>query len=300
MTLHALPFAGECAALLAALIWSMSTFLYARTGNRAPAMLLNLVKGSLAVAMLSATILVLGEAAPTLDRRDWLWLAASGVVGISIGDSAYFAAIKRIGPNQTLLVESLAPPLTGILALIFLGEAIGLMAWVGIFLTMGGILWVVTEHPVHGDFSMPGLGFATLAALCQAAGMVMSRQVMSTTSVTPLWAALIRLASASLILWTVLPVIRPGLILRRDPWTAIGTARHGRKLFVLAVFMGTFLGIWLQQAALKLTSAAIAQTLLSVSPLFALGVARILGQKISRRSLIGSLLALAGIALFFR
>lgn len=63
---------------------------------------------------------------------------------------------------------------------------------------------------------------------------------------------------------------------------------------------GTFLDIWLQQTALKLTSAAIAQTLVSVSPLFALGLARPGGQKISRRSPTGSTAALAGIALFFR
>lgn len=294
------PFAGECAALLAALIWAVATFLYARTGNRAPAMLLNLVKGSLAVIMLTATILILGEGAPDLATADWLWLAGSGVVGIAIGDSAYFAAIKRIGPNQTLLVESLAPPLTGLLALVFLGEAIGLTAWAGIFLTMTGILWVVTEHPTQGAFSASGLACATLAALCQAAGMVMSRQVMMATPITPLWAALVRLGSASLVLWTLLPLIRPDLILRRKPWTAIGAARHGRQLFAVAVFLGTFLGIWLQQAALKLTSAAVAQTLLSVSPLFALGIARVLGQKISRRSLAGSLVTLAGIALFFR
>ncbi len=300
MTPTSFPFAGECAALLAALIWAMATFLYARTGNRAPAMVLNLIKGSLAVAMLTATILILGETAPELTMEDWLWLAGSGVVGISIGDSAYFSAIKRIGPNQTLLIESLAPPLTGVLALCFLGETIGLTAWIGIFLTMSGILWVVTEQPAQGRFSAAGLGFATLAALCQAGGMVMSRQVMVATPITPLWAALVRLAAASLVLWTVLPLARPGMIWRKDTWTTIGTARHEWKLFGLAVFLGTFLGIWLQQASLKLTSAAIAQTLISVSPLFALGIARALGQKISRRSLIGSLITLAGITLFFR
>ncbi len=294
------PFAGEIAALLAAFIWAMATFLYARTGNRAPALFLNLVKGSIAVLMLGLTILVLDDAAPSLSASQWLWLAGSGVVGISIGDSAYFASIKRIGPSQTLLVESLAPPLTGVLALCFLHEAIGFWAWAGIFLTMTGILWVVTEHRPQGRLSVPGLGFASLAALCQAGGMVMSRQVMVTSAITPLWAALVRLAAASLVLWTVLPLVKPDLILRRDSWRAIGTARKGWLLFTLAVFLGTFLGIWLQQASLKLTSAAIAQTLISVSPLFALGLARCSGHKVSRRSLVGALVTLAGVALFFR
>ncbi len=295
-----IPYAGECAALSAAFIWAMATMLYARTGSRAPAMFLNLVKGTFAVAMLGLTILALADPAPRLATGEWLWLAGSGLVGISIGDSAYFAAIKRIGPSQTLLVESLAPPLTGVLALCFLGEAISLSAWAGIFLTMSGILWVVTEHRPQGHISLPGLGFAALAALCQAAGMVMSRQVMVATPITPLWAALVRLAAAGVALWVFLPLARPEMVLRRDSWRAIGTARHGWMLFTLAVFLGTFLGIWLQQASLKLTSAAIAQTLISVSPLFALGLARIGGHKVSRRSLVGALVALAGVALFFR
>ena len=294
------PFAGEIAALLAAFIWAVATFLYARTGNQAPALFLNLIKGSLAVLMLGLTILVLGDAVPALTASQWMWLAGSGVVGISIGDSAYFSAIKRVGPSQTLLIESLAPPLTGVLALCFLEEAIGFWAWTGIFLTMSGILWVVTEHRPQGRTNLPGLGFAALAALCQAGGMVMSRQVMVSSSITPLWAALVRLAAASLVLWTVLPLLRPELILRRDSWRAIGTARHGWMLFTLAVFLGTFLGIWLQQASLKLTSAAIAQTLISVSPLFALGLAHLSGHKVSRRSLVGALVTLAGVALFFR
>lgn len=295
-----IPYAGECAALSAAFIWAMATMLYARTGSRAPAMFLNLVKGTVAVAMLGLTILALADPAPRLTASEWLWLAGSGLVGISIGDSAYFAAIKRIGPSQTLLVESLAPPLTGVLALCFLGEAISLSAWAGIFLTMAGILWVVTEHRPQGRPSLPGLGFAALAALCQAAGMVMSRQVMVATPITPLWAALVRLAAAGVALWVFLPLARPDIVLRRDSWRTIGTARHGWMLFTLAVFLGTFLGIWLQQASLKLTSAAIAQTLISVSPLFALGLARIGGHKVSRRSLVGALVALAGVALFFR
>lgn len=296
-----MPFAGEIAALSAAFIWAVATIIYARTGNRAPALFLNLVKGTIAVAMLGMTVLVLGDAPPELSLSQWLWLAGSGVVGISIGDSAYFSAIKRIGPSQTLLVESLAPPLTGVLALFFLHEAIGFWAWTGIFLTMSGILWVVTEHqPQQRALSLPGLGFAALAALCQAAGMVMSRQVMVSTDITPLWAALIRLAAASLVLWTVLPMLRPDIVLRWDSWRAIGTAKNGWVLFTLAVFLGTFLGIWLQQAALKLTGAAIAQTLISVSPLFALGLAAMCGQVVTRRSLVGALVTLAGVALFFR
>ena len=81
---------------------------------------------------------------------------------------------------------------------ILLPKDVGPWAWTGVFLTMGGILWVVTEHRPKERIHLPGLGFAALAALCQAAGMVMSREVMINTPITSLWAALVRLASATL------------------------------------------------------------------------------------------------------
>lgn len=296
---YSFPFIGEVAALSAALIWATSTTIYSRCGAKAPAVFLNLFKGSLATIMLATSVVLLADATPHLSVTEWLWLAGSGVIGISVGDSAYFASLKRIGPNRTLLVESMAPPLTGILALLFLSEALPVSAWLGIGLTMSGIFWVMTEHTPKAPLSMPGLGFACLAALSQATGVVMSRHVMTATGITPLWAALVRLAAASIALWLVLPIIKPGIIGNAESWRSIGKGKQGFTLFCLAVFLGTFLGIWLQQASLKLTNAAIAQTLLSVSPLFALIIARLSGQKVSRRSVIGSCVTVIGIALFF-
>jgi len=51
------------------------------------------------VAMLSLTVLVLGEKCPDLSASQWLWLAGSGIVGISIGDSAYFSNSPPLGAS---------------------------------------------------------------------------------------------------------------------------------------------------------------------------------------------------------
>jgi drug/metabolite transporter (DMT)-like permease len=70
-------------------------------------------------------------------------------------------------------------------------------------------------------------------------------------------------------------------------------------LLVLAAFMGTFLGIWLQQLSLKYAVAGIAQTLSSTSPLFVLPIAILLGEQVSPRAWFGVLVTLAGIAILF-
>jgi drug/metabolite transporter (DMT)-like permease len=67
----------------------------------------------------------------------------------------------------------------------------------------------------------------------------------------------------------------------------------------IAAFGGTYLGIWLQQIALKLSPAGIAQTLLATSPLFVLPIVALLGEKITLRATVGVSIAIAGIALLF-
>jgi drug/metabolite transporter (DMT)-like permease len=71
----------------------------------------------------------------------------------------------------------------------------------------------------------------------------------------------------------------------------------GQLLF--AILVGTYLAIWLQQVALKLTSAAIAQTLMSTSPLFVLPFAAWTGERVTVRAVAGAAVALVGIGLLF-
>jgi len=46
-------------------------------------------------------------------------LLTIGAAGIGIGDSAYFGALKHIGPRRALLIAVLSPPITRILAQFF-------------------------------------------------------------------------------------------------------------------------------------------------------------------------------------
>ncbi|MGB3669191.1 MAG: EamA family transporter, partial [Phormidesmis sp.] len=65
----------------------------------------------------------------------------------------------------------------------------------------------------------------------------------------------------------------------------------------LTSFFATYLGIWLQQVALKYTATGIAQALLATSPLFVLPMAALLGERLSWRTVGGVVIALAGVCL---
>lgn len=308
---------GEAAALLAAFLWAAATLMFGRMGQQLSPLVLNLVKGIFALAMLMLTILIQSGIAeiPDLPLLSVGLLVLSGGLGIGLGDTAYFSAINALGARKALLLETLAPPMSTVLAWIFLAERLPISAIAGILITLLGIAWVISER-VAGDplpATRAGLQIALLSTFCQAVGAVLSRAALAETSVSPLWSSLIRLA-AGLIFIAGLVVVRPQYLEVRasrlsgskpsgsertlDKWHAVMMTLRSPQLLggvMIASFFATYLGIWLQQTALKYTAAGIAQALLATSPLFVLPIAAMLGEKITRRAVLGVAIALGGV-----
>lgn len=293
---------GEVAAIGAAAVWALSTWLYGQSSHHFSALQMNVIKGVVASTMMLLVLPVLPMPELSIPHQYLGILAISGVIGIAIGDSAYFAALKRIGPNRTLLLESLAPPLSGLLALALLGSSIGIQSWLGIILTTFAVAFTLfqTRTSRVGQEQAPksGIGFGLLASFCQAFGVVISHYALVEGNLPPLLGAFIRLAIGVVSLMLVIGVIEP------KPFRAI--YRGARQLtssqtgvLLVAIFFGTFIALWLQQVALKFANPAIAQTLMSTSPLFILLISFMKGEAISVRTVVGTLLALVGIALFF-
>ncbi|WP_322804397.1 DMT family transporter [Vibrio alfacsensis] len=293
-------YSGEIAAICAAFVWAIATWIYSQFSHRFSAMQLNIVKGIVACAMMLAVMPFLPQEFPSeIEPLHLAVLAVSGVIGIAIGDSAYFAALKRIGPNKTLLLESLAPPLSGVLALVFLGSELTLQSWLGVVVTTAAVTFVVFQPSSSGEATCwSGIGFGLLASVCQASGVVISHYALVAGDLPPLLGALIRLSIGVLAVALVIKFIEP------EPFN--GIQRHvlemgGKALrwLLMAIFVGTFLALWLQQVALKYANPAIAQTLIATSPLFILVIYMLKGEKVGGKSIVGTLAALGGISLFF-
>lgn len=291
-------FRGEFAAIGAAFLWAIATVLYSRIGRVIPPLELNLVKGCLAIGLILATLGFSGELLVVPDLGPIVLLGLSGIIGIGLGDTAYLEALSDLGPRRTLLMETLAPPLAGVIAHVFLAERLGFIAWTGIVVTLAGVAWVISERtdPASPPVNLRrGIIMGSLAALGQAVGAVLSRFALTATAISPLASSLVRLAGGVLIViaWLALKRQPVGRWIRRDRLPAI--------LFpvLFAPFIGTFLGIWLQQVSLKFTDAGVAQTLLTTSPLFVLPWAAAAGERITPRAIMGVLVAMAGIALLF-
>ncbi|NJK47069.1 DMT family transporter [Candidatus Gracilibacteria bacterium] len=291
-------FKGEFAALGAAFLWAASSSIYALLGQRIPPLQLNLLKGLIAIAFIFFTLIVVAQKTPEFDLLPVSFLLLSGAIGIGLGDTAYFSALNCLGARRTLLLETLAPPMTAILAFVFLGESLKAVAWCGILLTILGVAWVITERTVSLVVSsanpMQGIIWAILAAIAQASGAVLSRFALIESDISPLWSTLLRLVGGSAIVIFLLLFSRPRQGVEGIQWTGKSIA-----IIILTAFGSTYLGIWLQQTSLKFAPAGIAQTLTATSPLFVLPIAFWLGEKISFRAVLGVLIAVVGIGILF-
>jgi len=294
-------FEGASAALIGAFLWAFSAILFEQLTDQISPSILNILKGATAIVFLSLTSVILGETGFQPFSKQGAILFASGILGIGIGDTAYFQSVKMIGARRALLLFTLSPPITALIALVWLGEKLTFMAWLGIIITVIGVMWVVTEEDTSKSKNnrtkslASGVGFGVIAALGQAVGLVLSRSVMTGSGMTALQSAGLRLAAGiTFILGYRIVKDRKNVISKVS-----GLNRNTMGLIVLSAFLGTYICLWLQQIAISNLSAGIAQTILSTSPVFILPIAGFRGEKISLRAIVGACISILGVTFVF-
>lgn len=289
---------GPLAALTAALFWALATLLYSQAGSYLSAAQLNLVKGIVACPLLVLAGWFTGQLLAIEGNLATYLLLASGVIGITLGDTLYFAALRRLGPWHTMLLEYLAPPFAALLAWLLLAQGMRWYEVVAALVIISGIFVVISEKPKSAErvqLNMSGVAAGVGAALCQALGLVMSFHALQEFEMSPLNAALLRLLAGTFALTIALLLLKPSLI-----QSTRSALRHTSIPWLLvAIVMGTFLAIWLQQTAIAYINPGLAQTLLATAPLWLIPIQWFRGQPLSARSIVGALIAVGGIALLF-
>lgn len=290
-----MPFIGEIAALATAFCWALSIVYFKRLGGAFTPLMLNLWKGLISIVGL---VIFMIFAAPEWPASEYIyWLLLSGIIGIGIGDTAFFAGLNRLGERNTLLIaETLAPIFTALLAIAWLSEWLTAFQWLAIAVILFGVDMVLRCNSPKDEQPRPmlsGLSFAAIAALCQATGAVIGRDVLISSDIDPVSASLIRLLGGLFIIILVLSITR-------KPWLpAKSTNSSVWKLLILATFIGTFMALILQMFAFSKTKAAIVQSLFASSIIFSLAIAKLQGQNVSPKAVAGSLIAIIGVSLIF-
>lgn len=233
----------------------------------------------------------------------WL-LAASGMVGISLASTTYFATIYAVGPRITALLFSLTSPFALALGYGVLGETINGWQGLGVLLVLSGVVLAigVPEAPGQGrsDGHSPvsrlsgklwlGIILGVTTAFGQALGTLLARPAMA-SGVEPFSAMAVRtgVAAVLFIATAAIPASRGLSSAYRLKPMAIAMA---------SAFLGTGIGMALLMAALHKGNVGIVSTLSSLTPVLVLPMVWIRsGKRPALSAWIGALIAIAGIAL---
>lgn len=288
---------GEWAAILCSVLWAVGSVYFARAGARLSPVAMNFVKCGVGAVLMSLTLrLTEGVWLPAMDRTDALWLSASAVVGLALGDSLYFASLLRIGARRALLASSVVPAFTAAAAWYLLKEPMSAMQVLGATVTLCGVTWVLAakssdDVPLAPGQLAWGLMLGVGAALCQVSTNLITKDAGG--SMSALGVGVVRLGVGALALGVMLSMER-GWGRMRDALAFPET----RLEIAAGTMLGTYIGVWLMNLALMRTEAGVAATLLSTSPIWILPVSAYMQQQpISARSWVGAAVAVAGIAL---
>jgi len=319
---------GAAAGVATSALWTLTSLLFTAAAKRLGSLVVNTLRICMAVVLLGITHrLLTGLWLPDVNSRQVLFLGLSGLLGLAIGDQALFTAYVDIGPRLAMLVMTSAPVFAALFGWAQLGERLELLDWLGMAVTLGGIAWVISERPkvVPGtDVSgllrarrMRGLTLAFIATACQAGGFMLSKVGMGhgwmprAEHLSPQTASLVRMFFAALCIVPILMLremrARPRLA-GAGSGTAgsiggVGSGSRNRLTFAMlcifggAVF-GPFLGMWLSLVAGDRVSLGVAQTLLSLPPVFILPFSRwVHKEHIGFRAVAGAIVAIAGVAI---
>jgi drug/metabolite transporter (DMT)-like permease len=197
-----------------------------------------------------------------------------------------------------MLIMTLVPPITTLFSWILIGEKLKLIHFFGMSLTFCGIAIAIFSRGGEGEklslkLAPKGILYAIGGAIGQALGMVLSK--IGIGDYNPFAATQIRIISGIvgfIVLTTILSRWRP-------VFKAAGN-KSGMAATTLGAFFGPFLGVSFSLIAVKLTEAGIAATIMALTPVLIIPPAVIFyKQKVTLAEIIGAVISVAGVAVFF-
>lgn len=321
-------FLGEIIALFVAVSWTVTALFAEVASKRMGSLPLNVVRMTMSLTLLVLTLwLTMGMPWPRYaDSATWLWLLVSGVVGYVIGDYCLMQGYILIGSRFGQLFMTLSAPTAALVGRLLLGEEMRPLAIVGMVVTLGGIALSILAKPKDGHLQtkLPrkGVFYAAVAGICQGFGLVLSKigllhydAAIAAAGVSshavpdgallhlPLY---LSVPFAATMIRATIGLLGFFLLLRgfnRNWRQQLSHAVHDRRAMwcVLgATVFGPFIGVSASLLATQYTSTGIAQTLFALTPVLIIAPAAwVFHQKVALREVLGAIISVAGVCLFF-
>jgi drug/metabolite transporter (DMT)-like permease len=288
---------GELSALITAFCWSAGSFAFSTAAKRLGTLLLNLNRLILAAIFLAITITVLGLSMK-ISETQMIYLSVSGIIGFIFGDTFLFKAYQHIGARISMILMSLSPIMSGLLAYFFLNETMTWLSIIGILVTIGGVALVIgkrKETPASKyKISNIGIVYGLLGALGQAGGLIFAKAAFNEGNINGFVATFTRITASVVCL---LPIV---LLTKRykNPVKVFSNDLKALSSTILGTFFGPYLGVTFSLIAVQYAKVGIAATLMSTTPIIMLPIAKyVYKENLNWQAVSGAVLAVAGVAI---
>jgi drug/metabolite transporter (DMT)-like permease len=294
-----MPYLGEIAALLTAILWAGTAIVFTEATKIVGSYVVNISRLILATIYLIFTILIFNLDYSISIEQIYL-LGLSGIVGLVFGDGFLFKSFQYIGARLSMLVMTLSPPLAALLAYIYLGESLSDLGILGITLTIFGVSVVVfkrSEQPTD-DYKKNNIGylFAFLGAIGQAANLIFAKQAFQIGEINGFVATFYRMLPSLPFMYFLGFLYRK----KRNSLSILKNNQKALKFIVIGSIIGPFLGITFSLIAVAYTYVGVASTLMATVPIVMLPIVKIYyKENPTIISIVGSIVAVAGIAILF-
>jgi len=284
---------GKIMALLCAVVWAGAVILFKLAGDKIRPLALNLYKTMLTVVillplLLLAKIPLIPAAVP---GRHWLAIMASGILGIAVSDTLFFACLNRLGASMTAIVDCLYAPFVMTATWLVLFQKPRLEQIGGALLVIAAVLTIAyrkSGSPLPTRRVVSGMIFGTAAMAIMAVSIVLMQPVLSGASV--FWVTELRMLSALVVLLAMFAWQKDRRQMLAPLWQ-----KGSRHYAFWGALLGNLVSMTLWVGAFKFTSINSAAVLNQTNTVFVVVLASVFLKEIfTRRRLLAMILAVAG------
>lgn len=310
-----MAYLGEIISLGVAFSWTITALCFEFAGKRIGSLSVNLLRLVMAFFMLGGLLFfATGSFWPVgADRDTWLWMSVSGLIGFVFGDFCLFYSYMLIGSRFGQLLMTLAPPTAAITGALLLNEQLRPTAILGMVVTLSGIaISIISRNGKSGEkwhikLPLRGVLFGIGGGIGQGVGLVFSKLGMQCYSqssgagreeiarMIPFAASQIRIITG-IVGFTLIMLLsrRLGMLI-----PAVKDRKAMNTVFWGTIF-GPFLGVSFSLMAVRYTESGIASTIMALTPIIIiLPAVMLFKQKVTGSEIIGAVISVIGVSLFF-
>ncbi|MEP6712482.1 MAG: DMT family transporter [Ferruginibacter sp.] len=287
--------------------WTVSTFVLAKLSRLEAPAVIN--KSALFVStFLLAFVVCIRDGLNPVElftkpyASNWIWLGISGIIGKSIGDYLSYDSLRILGARRRTMITTLTPGFAWIFGWLFLNESINLVGMAAMLLTITALLLMINsqserEEVKKENYGRPlqGLLFGIAASALTGLAFILSKKTFTETgkNISEFHGTWIRILTA----FTTLLFFDIG----RNKHTAFIkpflNMQKGGLLFT-GVLFGAIIGLSFSLMAITRMNTAVAFTIFALLPVSIMLVSvTMYGKKVTTKSYLYSLLAIAGVML---